>query len=289
MEFQFRSDDLPFLLLAHFQKYIGTRFAGTGSSANTSKFTFVNEKAVPSFGGVAFGTGGYTAAAGNVFTMSVVKKYFDTTQNNGTNAQWYKSCIVDQLTISADADDDAKITASIKAGTADYGTAIASASNPNSALGSYSTKPVFNSWSFNVTWGGGTLAINRIEINSMHNLEERVVLGTISPVDYRFGRTVVEGSVDIDWPYDGLKYFGTLLGGSAFSVVGTLSNGTTDFMIVNMPNCRLKDFEAPLKPGEDTVTSSLPFEAFESEDGLTAPLTVIVATDTYGSVPWVRA
>ena len=38
-----------------------------------------------------------------------------------------------------------------------------------------------------------------------------------------------------------------------------------------MPNCRLMDFEAPLQAAEDTVTVGLPFKAYESEDGATAP------------------
>lgn len=288
LEFQFRSDDLPFLLQSHFQKFVGTYFTGTGSFGSTSRFTFVHEKAVPSFGGSAFGTGGYTASAGNVFTIGAVKKFFDTTENGGTNAQWYKSCLVDQLVIRCDADDDAKITASLKAGTADLGTAISSASNPNSVLGSYSTKSVFNSWSVSIAWGGGTLPFNNFELTSMNGLEERVVLGALNPIDYRYGRSLVEGSGELDFPYDGLKYFGTLIGGSSFSVIGTLSNGTTDFMTFSAPNCRLKDFDTPLKPGDETVTTSLPFMAYESEDGLTAPLTVVVHTNTYGSVPWVR-
>lgn len=286
IEWQFRSDDLPFVLMAHFQKFTGTYFTGTGSFGSTSRFTFVHEKGVPTFGGSAFGTGGYTSAAGNVFTVSAVKKYFDTTENGGTNAQWYKSCLIDQLTIRCDADDDAKITSAFRSGTADLGTAITL--NPSSALGSYSTKSVFNSWAVSIAWGGGTLPFNSFEAVMQNGLEERIVLGAMNPVDYRYGRSIVEGSGELDFPYDGLKYFGTLLSGSAFSVIGTLSNGTTDFVTFHMPNCRLKDFEAPLKPGDETVTTSLPFMAYESEDGLTAPVTVTVHTNTYGSVPWVR-
>ncbi len=286
VEFQFRSDDLPFLLMAHYQKFIGTAYVGAGSFGTTQRFTFVPEKGVPTYGGSAFGTGGYTAASGNVFTVSAVKKYFDTSVNGGTNAQWYKSCIVDQIVISCDNDDDAKMTASFKSGTADYGTAITA--NPNGALGSYSTKSVFNSWSIAVLYDGGNLNLNKFELTTTNNTEERLVLGSVNPIDYRYGRFMAKGNLDLDFPYDGLKYFRTLVGGSAFTVVGTLSNGTTDFVSFNMPNCRLEDFDAPLKPGEDTVTTTLPFVAYESDDGLTAPITVTVHTNTYGSVPWVR-
>ncbi len=288
VEFQFRSDDLPFVFMAHYQKFVGTAFTGTGSFGSTSRFTFVPEKAVPTFGGSSFGTGIYTASAGSVFTVSVLKKYFDTASNGGTNAQWFKSCIVDQIALKCQADDDAKITASFKSGTMDMGTPLSTSSNPNSALGSYSSKTVFNSWAVSLVWGGGTLPLNGFELTTMNALDPRVVLGNVNPIDYRYGQFKVEGKVDLDFPYDGLKYFGTLLGGSAFSVVGTLSNGTTDFMSFNLPNCRLKDFDAPLVGAENTVVTSLPFVGYESEDGATAPITVVVHTDTYGSVPWVR-
>ena len=60
VEFQFRSDDLPHILLAHFQKYIGTSFAG-----GSCRYTFVPEKGVPGLAQTnGFGTGSYTSPAG---------------------------------------------------------------------------------------------------------------------------------------------------------------------------------------------------------------------------------
>ncbi len=288
IEWQFRSDDLPPVLLSHFQKYIGSGFGGAGSTTGECLYTFVPEKGAPTYGGSAFGTGGYTAASGNVFTVSVVKKFFDTSSNGGTNAEWYKSCIADELQFSCSANDDAKIKAMFKAGTVDGGTKFASGLNPNSSLGSYSTNSAFNAWSINITWGGAALDVNKMEFSSKNGLAERLVLGTQNPADYRFGRFTCEGVFDVDMPYDGLKYVGTMLGGSSFSVVGTFSNGTADYVTFNMPNCRLKDFSPDLKPGDTTITYGLPFVAYESEDGATAPITVTVRTNTYGSTPVTR-
>ena len=288
IEFQFRSDDLPPILLAHFNKYIGSGFGGAGTLTGECLYTFVPEKAVPTFGGSAFGTGAYTAGAGNVFTVSVIKKFFDTTQNGGTNAMWFKSCIVDEVMITCAANDDAKIKASFKAGTVDEGTKLGTLLNPNSSMGSYSSLSSFNSWAVNITWGGGTLAVNKMDITSKNALEERLVLGTINPADYRYGRYTVEGVMDIDMPYDGLKYAGTMLGGSTFSVVGTFLNSASDYVTFSMPNCRLKAFDPDIKGGDSTVTYGLPFVGYESEDGLTAPITVTVRTNTYGSTPVTR-
>jgi len=99
---------------------------------------------------------------------------------------------------------------------------------------------------------------------------------------------MVEGVMDIDMPYDGLKYAGTMLGGSTFSVVGTFSNSANDYFIFSMPNCRLKAFDPDIKGGETTVTYGLPFVGYESEDGLTSPITVTLRTNTYGSTPVTR-
>ena len=288
IEWQFRSDELPPILLSHFQKYIGSGFGGAGSLTGECLYTFVNEKSTPTYGGSAFGTGAYTAAAGNVFTVSVVKKFFDTAANGGTNAEWFKSCIADEIMLSCAANEDAKIKASFKAGTVDAGTKFASSLNPNSSIGSYSTNSAFNAWSAIITWGGGTLDVNKLEFTSKNGLAERLVLGTKNPADYRFSRYTCEGNFEIDMPYDGLKYAGTMLGGSTFSVVGTFSNSGTDYVAFNMPNCRLKAFDPDLKPGDTTITYGLPFVAYESEDGSTAPITVTVRTNTYGSTPVTR-
>ena len=288
VEWQFRSDDLPPVLLSHFQKYIGSALGGTGTLTGEVLYTFVPEKGVPTYGGSAFGTGTYIQAAGNVFTVSVLKKFFDTAQNSGTNGLWFKSCIADEVEFSCSANDDAKIKAMFKAGTVDQGTKIAASLNPNSSIGSYSTNSAFNGWSVNLTWAGGTLDVNKMSIMSKNAMSERLVLGTQNPADYRYGRYNCSGVFDVDLPYDGLKYIGSMIGGSSFTVVGTFYNSTSDYVAFSMPNCFLKDFSPDLKAGDSTITYGIPFEAYESTDGATAPLTITVRTNTYGSTPLTR-
>ena len=143
VEFQFRSDDLPPILNGALSesRYL-LHLVRAASVARPGSSLFL--KAVPTFGGSAFGVGSYTHPRATSLRLAVLKKYFDTTENSGINAQWYKSCIVDQLAGLSEADDDAKVTASFRAGTLDAGTAVGSLMNPNSTLGSYSTKSVFN-------------------------------------------------------------------------------------------------------------------------------------------------
>jgi hypothetical protein len=281
IEFQFRSDDLPMILMAHFQKYIGTSFA-----LGSCQYTFVPEKGVPNSTGSAFGTGSYTSAAGDLYTMGALQRFFTTSANNGTNAQWYKSCIVNEIEIKLDVGDDAKMKASLVASRVDAGTPVTL--NPTSALGSYSTKPSFEHWSGTILWDGGTTELNKFQLVSKNNLEDRNIIGKINPVNYRFGRYEIEGSLELDMPYDGLKYFGSQMSGSSFTVVGTLYNSGNDWVAFNLPNCRFKPFEAQVKGGEAVTTFTLPFKSYESEDGGTAPITMTVQTTTWGSTPIIR-
>lgn len=281
LTFQFRSDDMPMVCMAHFQKFVGSSLGGTATG--TSLFTFVPEKGAPNFSGSAYGTGAYTSGKGDIYTVGVIKKFFDTTENGGTNAQWYKSGIVDELMFTMTAGDDAKCKASFLFGNVDPGTSIGSLFNPNSSLGSYSVNESYEWWAATLTYGGGTLNVNKFEWTSKNGSDPFKVLGSQNPANYRFGRNAVEGSFDLDMPYDGLKHFGTMLGGSTFAIAATLYNGVHDYVTFSFPNCRLKAVEANMRGGDQETSFSLPFTAYESEDGSTAPVTVRVQTTTWGS------
>lgn len=288
VEFQFRSNDLPLVCLAHFQKYIGVAYGGAGTLVGSSQFTFVPEKGVPNSSGSAYGTGVYTAAKGDLFTVGVVKKFFDTTENGGTNAQWFKSCIVDELMFTASAGDDAKCKASFRAGNVDMGTALPASVNPDSSFGSYSALDSFEHWTATLAWAGGTLDVTKLEWSSKNNLDEYRALGSRNPSRYRFGRYDISGSFDLDFPYDGMKYFATMVAETPITITATFYNGTSDWVSFSFPNARLKPIEASMKGGDQETTFSLPFSAYESEDGTTAPVTVVVHTLTYGSTPVTR-
>lgn len=285
--YQFRSDDCIPVFMAHFQKYIGTQ--PVGSLVGSAIYTFVHEKGIPDPSGASFGSGAYTAAAGDLYTFGVVKKYFDTDLNNGTNAQWFKSCIVDEIEVTVEGDTDAKMKVGVKAGSVDAGTAISSASNPNNtAMGSYSTNPAFQYFSATLSVGGTTQDITKFAFSSKNGLEELITLGNRNPARYKFGKAIVEGSIDLDMPKDGMRYFGSMTGGSSFSISATLYNGTSDFVAFSFPNCRWKPFNANIKGGNSDVQFTLPWKAYESENGSTAAMTVQVNTTTWGSTPVTR-
>lgn len=283
IEFQFRSEDLPHILMAHFQKYIGTQLA-----AGTSQYTFVPTKGAPNTSGINFGTGSYTDPTGDLFTVSVLKKFFDTAANGGTNAMWFNSCVVDDIEFKMDAGEDAKLKASFKAGGVNAGTAVPASVNPNSLLGSYSTKPSFEGWSATMLYDGTALDLNKFALTSKNNLEERTVIGKLNPTNYKFGRYEISGSFDLDMPYDGMKYFGSQFSGSSFQIVGTMLNSANDWISFKLPNCRFKAFEAHMKGGASDNTFTLPFMSYESFDGSTAPVTITVQTTTWGSTPVTR-
>jgi len=112
VEFQIRSNDVLPVLMAHFQKHTGSSIGGTNSG--TALYTFVPEKGQPDWVGSTWGTGGYSADAGDVYTFGIIKKILD--NSDGTdNSMWFKNCIVEQLVFNLAGNEDAKITASIKA------------------------------------------------------------------------------------------------------------------------------------------------------------------------------
>lgn len=285
---QFRSDEMPMVFMAHFQKYIGTAIGGAGSLTGSCIYTFVPEKGVPNFSGSAFGTGSYTSPAGDIFTVGVTKKFFNTSLNGGTNAQMFKSCLIDEIEITAEAETDSKIKASFKSGTVDHGTAIPSSVDPSSALGSYSTNGAYQYFSGTFLLGGTSQDITKLSIVSKCGLEELITLGKLNPSRYKFGKHKVNGSFDLDMPKDGLRYFGSMIGGSAFGIVGTLYNSASDYVLLNLPNCRWDNFNANISGGDSDVSFSLPFMAYESDDGGTAPISVTVETTTWGSTPVIR-
>lgn len=274
LTWQFRSDDSIPILMGHFQKYIGTASATTG----TALYTFVPTKGEPDWVGSTWGTGGYTSATGDMFTFAVGKKFFNTTSNGGTNAQWYSSGICDELTLMAKAGEDAKLSASCKFYSVVAGTAFGAAKDPNNAtLGSYSTLGIYEYFSGTVTFDGVSIGLTSLEVKSKNGLEDRIVLGNINPTKYPFGRFSVEGSMELEWPKDGLAYVGSMLANRTFALAATFYNGANDYMIWSLPECRYQNFDTNLGGANDSLFT-IPFKAFESQDGNTAPVTVNLRT-----------
>lgn len=277
LDFQPRSDDFPMLLMAHNQMYTGTVSAGVAT------YTFVPVQTNPDWGGASYGSGSYTTPAGDMFVVDVWQKMHNA--SSAANVQKYTSCIVDELTLTAAANEDLKSTVSFKADS--YGTANSPDSdNPNSSLGSYSTNSMFEFFTGTVFFAGDSstaIDITNLTITSKNGAEERVVIGKRDPSKYPFGRTMVNGEMTMDLPEDGLKHMGSMLDGEALSVSGTWFNSADDFIAFSCENVRRDPFSVNQSGGEETNEMTIPFTAYESADGETAPITWTVKTTGLGS------
>lgn len=281
INYQFRSDDSLHVFMAHFQMYTGTAVG----SAGTALYTFVPTKGEPNWVGSNFGTGTYGAATGDMFTVGVYKKLFNTSSNGGTNGFAYTSGIVDQLELTLTAGQDAKLVPSFKFYNVDPGTVFGTNRDPsNTVFGSYSQKSSFMSWVGTLSFAGQSIDITSIKITSKNNTEDRAVLGRLNPSKYPFGRFLISGSLDLDFPKDGMKYIGSMLSNQGFSITGSLYNGANDYVTFNLPNCKYAPVEVNFAGGQSETTFSIPFVAYESEDGGTSPITVQVGCYGWGSV-----
>jgi len=214
----------------------------------------------------------------------VYKKLFNTTQNSGTNGMAFTSGVVDQLEITMTAGQDAKLAPTYKFYNVDAGTALGTQLDPsNTVFGSYSAKSSFMSWNGTLSFAGQSIDITSIKVTSKNNTEDRQVVGRKNPSKYPFGRFMISGSLELDFPKDGIKYIGSMLGNEGFAVTGSFYNGPHDYMTINMPNCKYAPFEVNFAGGQGETTFSLPFVAYESENGLVSPITVQVGCTGFGS------
>jgi hypothetical protein len=278
VDFQPRSDDFPMLAMAHYQMYEGTVTASVGT------YTIVPVKTQPDWSGASYGSGSYTTAAGDMFVVDVWQKMH--AADSGTaNIQKYTSCIVDELTVTAAANEDLKMSLTMKANS--YATDNSPASeDPSSSVGSYSTNSQFEFFTGTMTIAGEAntaIDITNFTVTSKNGAEERIVIGAKNPSKYPFGRIMVEGEFTLDLPNDGLKHMGSMLNSEAFSITGTWFNAADDQIAFNMPNCRRNPFSVNQGGGEDTNEMTVPYTAYESSDKTTAPITWTVITAGLGS------
>lgn len=278
VEFQPRSDDLPVILMSHCQMYEGTVSAAVGT------YTFVNVDGQPNWSGANYGSGSFTTAAGDMFVVDVWRK-FHAADSGTANIEKFTSCIVDEIKLTAAANEDLKFMASFKADS--YGTANSPATDdPNSSLGSYSSYSQYEFFEGTMTFAGDSntaIDITNFTFTSTNGAEDRVVLGKLGPSKYPFGRTKATGEITMDMPNDGLKHIGSMLDNEAFSFSGTWFNSASDQIILSLPNCRRENFSVNQGGGEETTEQTIPFTAYKSEDGLTAPAKWTVITAGLGS------
>jgi len=269
--FQPRVDDVGKVFYSHFQ--CGTIKDGTS--------IFVPSKNNPKYTSDLPSTGTYGAAAGGVYSVSFLKKYFNTSDNGGTNSTYYKHGICDDLEMNMSINKDFVVNASYKFRDYEYGTAIAANPGTLSDVGSYSPYAPWEWFQGTIAFENTSIGLETLSVKCSNNLVEKSRLGRLNPEQFTFRDHTVEGQFSMDFPTDGLLSVGSMLDLNKFSLSGTLVNGTNK-LLIDMPHCIRMPFDVNIKK---TVNINTPFKAMQY-DG-TSPITVTLLGDISPTAPTV--
>jgi len=268
--FEPRTKDSTDILFSHFQT--GTSLEG----ASTGTYKFFPSKKHPTYNNAAArNEGTYGGTAGDVYSVSFLKKYFDTTENGGTNSIYFEHGICDTLGFDITAGAVFKMSCDFKFRDVIVGTAI-SGNPPSADYGSYSCKAGWDWFEGTVLVGGEALNLDSIKWECKNNLTPKFITGRQDADWFAFGDHVTEGAFNLGFPKDGMLQVGSMLGTKSFSITGTLSKSSNDVFVFDMPNCIRKPFDVSLN--SQRVDASIPFIALE-KDG-TSPITL---TTQYGT------
>jgi len=262
INYQPRPIDLNKILYSHFQ--CGTQL-GTDTTPGTN--IYVPSKNNPIYSDEPPCNGGYGEGTGGVYSVSILKKYFDT---NGTNSTYFKHGICDTLEFNVESRSDLKVKASYKFRDYVSGTQIAGV--PDSALvGSYSSDTPWEGFHGTLLIDNQSIPLETFSTRTSNNLIERSSVARQNPEDFTFGDFTAEGNFSMNFPTDGLSYIGSMIDVKEFGLSGTFLNGA-NLLIFDMPHCVRMPFDVNL---DKRVTMGIPYKAFE-KDG-TSPITVLVA------------
>ena len=273
LTYQPRAEDAAALLFSHFQM-------GTISGTGPYTYTFVPSKGNPTYTNNSIrGTGAYGSTAKDVYSVSFLKKYFDTSQNGGTNSQFFEHGICDNLTFDIPNSDDFQLSADYKFRDVITGTAISG--NPgDTGYGTYATGPAWQWFEGTVLVEGQTFDLETIKWTGKNNLVEKNIMGRRDPDWFAFGDYMTDGQFTMDFPKDGFLQIGSMLGTKSFSIVGTLFKSATEFLAFSLPHCIRKPFDVVI---QNEIDVEIPFSAYE-KDG-TSPVTVTLVTNGTVLVP----
>lgn len=272
IEFVPRLENCPAIFMSHFQM---VEQVDTGSSFID---TFVPSKSSPKFtGGDTYGDGTYGAVSGDVYSIDIIKKFPD--YLFGLNAQHFRRGICDELSFSMSSNEDFKIKADFK-----FKDWRAKSNSPNPGevgAGTYTTGSITDGG--HGTWGLSGAGIGSLTTASgfssmnivcRNNLTEKKSPGSGTRQTFSFGDYTVKGDFTSEFITDDWQNQQK----SSFAINGTIWHSDTEYMIVSMPYCLLKNVEVPLVKPDSLFEVTLPFEAYEN-DG-TAPIKVTVHTTT---------
>ena len=279
--FQARADDVSLIAMSHFQMCEVT------TSGGTATYKFVPVSCHPTFtsGSDAYGTGSYSTDSGTLFTLEVTQKMNCEATENG---QRISGAFCDKFKFTSALNEHVVIEAEMR-GIAYSTLDLASATDPdNAAFGSYSSKAAFNYFSGTLSLLGGTVGndfiVSSFDFVSDNKTEDRMTIGSQNPSTYSWGKIQLTGDIKLDVPAAATRQIGSLIADTAFSIVGTWSNSANERMIVSIPSCKRNPFVVSGAGGESVSEMTIPFRAFESEDGNTAPITFTTVTMGLGSL-----
>jgi len=264
--FQPRSDDCAAILFSHFQTGSMTGAAGAYT------YTMFPSKNMPTYTNNALrSVGTYGGTSGDVYSISFLKKYFDTDENGGTNSIYFAQGICDSIGFDINAGADFVLSCDYKFREVVIGTAIAG--NPQSTgYGTYCGKAPWEWFEGTVLVEGEALTLDRLKWTCSNNITPKFVAGRQDADWFAFGDHVTEGNFDLNFPKDGMLQIGSMIGTKSFSIVGTLFKSGTELLTFGMPNCIRKPFDVSLN--SQRVNVGIPFIALEKDGESPATITV---------------
>lgn len=252
--YSFRSDDCLKVLYSHFQN---------GSTSDGTTYTFS-----------AKGSNLDYSVSRPLYTVSA-KKRLSQWGTGYTNYVFFKHGVCESLSFGIDSQSEAQLSPSFRFTSYTIGE---TAENPGTAFGTYSPLSPFHPWVGTIYLDGTRCDyLTAVQFTSSQEIQEVTHVGTLSPDLFKTTGYKVTGSLKFDIPKGGLAHLGSMISMSNFQISGTLFNSATDFFTFNMPACRRIPFEVHNPKGRDTLSATVPFEAFSPATG-TAPLTITVKT-----------
>lgn len=267
--YQPRNKDMLGVLYSHFQM-------GTQLTENKSPGTYV---LVPARTPPTFTTndvrieGDYSTVAGDTYSMSFLKKYFDTTENGGTNSIFFQHGLCDKLTVNMSKGEDITFDCDYKFRDIIVGTTIPD-NPPSASVGTYDTAPPMQWFHGTVLIGGQSLDLDSLKFTGNNNLVESIAVGRRDPEHFNFRDYDLSGEFTYDFPKDGMLQIGSMFDIKSFAVVGTVLQGTV-MLAFSMPKCVRQPFNVDMN--SMGVDATIPFKALE--DGGVAPISVKVIAD----------
>lgn len=258
-------DDILPLLMGFFQcvDMEGTMLSGTfegpgGIGGGT--FTFVPIEDQPDWTGSTWGSyyngSAYngTITTGDVYPIGViVSSDLDFLSGSEHDYYQYKQGIVTGLSFSQPFNEDLTFTPTLEFMTAE--TVSGAAAN---IVGTASTKSILVDWEGTVSVDGSEIEAESLELAFDNTNEGIGVLGNKGYARWQFGRGDFGGSFEHELQED-LRTFNA---GTAAIIAVRWQNSTSEWMEIDMQNCKYEPNTPPLVDGASRSMRSVPFKAW---------------------------